>query len=305
MLVTTKKILDMANRQKYAVGAFNISDLEILQGIVNAAVRKKSPVIIQTSQSAIEYARMENLVCLAMNEIEKNKITAALHLDHGTDIKIIRKAIKSGYTSVMIDGSHLEYKKNVAVTKKVVVLAHKKGISVEGELGTIGGGEDYVKGRIQYTDPDSAKDFVAKTGIDSLAVAIGTSHGAYKFQGKAKLDIQRLKLIKKKVKIPLVLHGASGVPKEIVRIANRAGAKLDEVQGVPDSQIRLAVMNGINKINIDTDLRLAFTAAERSFLKKNPKEFDPRKILNEARTVVQNVVEKKIELFGCGGKAEF
>ncbi|HLD88984.1 MAG TPA: class II fructose-bisphosphate aldolase [Candidatus Nanoarchaeia archaeon] len=302
MLVTTKKILDSANKHNYAVGAFNISDLEILQGIVNAAVKKKSPVIIQTSQSAIEYARMENLVCMAVNEIEKNKITAALHLDHGTDMKIIKKAIKSGYTSVMIDGSHLGYKKNISVTRKVVTLAHKKGISVEGELGTIGGREDYVKGRIQYTDAESAGDFVAKTGIDSLAVAIGTSHGAYKFQGKAKLDIQRLNLIKKKVRIPLVLHGASGVPKEIVRIAKRAGAELGEVQGVPDSQIKLAVKNGINKINIDTDLRLAFTTAERSFLKKHPAEFDPRRILNEARLAVQKIAEKKIDLFGSRGK---
>lgn len=303
MLASTKIILEKAHRGHYAVGHFNINNLEMVQGIVRAAEKLNSPVILATSEGAIEYAEMDFLYQLAKTASEQNKIPIALHLDHGKDLKIIKKAINLGYSSVMIDASHYDFEKNVALTKKVVQLAHKRGVSVEAELGTIGGKEDKVHSRgIIYTNPDKAKEFVDRTGCDFLAVAIGTSHGAYKFSGKVKLRIDILKRIKQQVKIPLVLHGASGVPKEIVHLAEKYGAKLSGVHGVPDSRIRLAVRNGINKINTDTDLRIAFTAGIRKFVKENPTEFDPRKILAPARDLVQKTVEQRIRLFGSAGK---
>ena len=304
MLANTKKILQKAAKKKYAVGHFNINNMEILQGVVQAANNLKAPIIVATSEGSIKYAGINFLYDLARTTSKLSKVPVALHLDHGRDMKIIKQAIKLGYSSVMYDGSHLPFKKNIALTKKVVKMAHKKGISVEAELGTIGGAEDNVKARkIIYTDPEKAKEFVEKTGCDFLAVAIGTSHGAYKFAGKAKLNIPLLKEINKVTKIPLVLHGGSEVPQDIVKMAEKYGAKLKGVKGVPDSQIKAAVRNGINKINTDTDLRIAFDAAIRKVIKTKPKEFDPRHMLGPARNLITKVAEHRIKVFGSHKKA--
>ncbi len=303
MLATGKYILNRANRGRYAVGAFNINNMEFLQAIVNAAEKLKSPVIIATSEGAIKYAGL----CLLKNMVycaaENAKVPVALHLDHGRDMALIKKCISSGWTSVMIDASHLEFEDNIRTTRKVVQMAHRKGVSVEAELGTIGGVEEKVSARkIIYTDPDAAVEFVKKTGIDNLAVAIGTSHGAYKFAGAGKLNLDILSEIKRRLRMPLVLHGASGLPASVVAKAKKYGVRLGKAEGVPDSQISKAVKLGINKINTDTDLRLGFTASVRETFKKNPSEFDPRHYLGPARDFVQKVVEHRMMVFGSRGK---
>jgi len=303
MLTNTKKILQKAHKQNYAVGHFNINNMEILQGIVQAAQNLNSPIIIATSEGAIKYAGINFLYNLTLTASELSKIPLALHLDHGKDQKIIRQAIKLGYSSIMVDASHEKFEKNVQITKKVVNLAHKKNISVEAELGTIGGTEDTIKAKkIIYTNPEAAKEFVDKTGCDFLAVAIGTSHGAYKFKGKPKLKTNLLKKIKQKTKIPLVLHGASAVPQNLVKQAEKYGARLKGVQGVPENQIKQAIKNGINKINTDTDLRIAFNAAIRKVIKTQPKDFDPRHILAASRNLIIKVVEHRIKTFGSVNK---
>jgi fructose-bisphosphate aldolase, class II len=303
MFASTKKILQKAQLGNYAVGHFNINNMEIVQGVVRAAEKLKAPIILSTSEGAIKYAGMNYLYCLVSTASKLSKIPIAFHLDHGKDISVIRKAIKKGYSSVMFDGSHLKFEENIRTTKKIVSWAHKKGISVEAELGTIGGTEDFVTSKnIIYTDSSQAKEFVDKTGCDFLAVAIGTSHGAYKFKGKADLRQDILKEINKTVEVPLVLHGASGVPADVVKEAEKYGAKLEGVYGVPNSQIKLAIKNGINKINTDTDLRLAFDAGVRKVIKTKPKEFDPRHILAPARDNIQKVVEQRIKFFGSAGK---
>lgn len=303
-LVTMKSLLAKADKERYAVGAFNVNNLEILEAVVRAAEKKKSPVIIQTSEGAIKYAGLNMLFSMIKTAVENARIPAAIHLDHGRDLTLIKKCINLGYTSVMIDASHLEFEKNIKTTKKVVSWAQKKKVTVEAELGTIGGAEEKIVARnILYTDPTAAKEFVDLTGCDALAIAIGTSHGAFKFSGKAKLDISRLKQIKKVVNVPLVLHGASCVPKELVAKAKKFGAKIVGAEGVPDAQIKVAVKNGINKINTDTDIRLGFAEAVRETLQKHPEEFDPRKILGPARDLMQKIVEHRMELFGSKGKA--
>lgn len=299
MLANLKHLLEKAKKEHYAVGAFNVNNMEILHAVIKASENLKSPVIIQTSEGALQYAGFEELANLCLFSAKKSKSKVCLHLDHGKNLSVIKKCINSGYTSVMIDGSHFEFKQNVKITKKVVNLANRNGVSVEGELGTIGGAEDSASSRrIIYTEPYSAKEFAENTGIDALAVAIGTSHGAYKFAGKAKLDINLLKEINKIVKIPLVLHGASSVPENLITIAQKYGAKLGNPKGVPEKQLKLAIKHGICKINTDTDLRIAFTAAERKFLAKHEEEFDPRKILKPARDLMQRIVEERIKLFG-------
>jgi fructose-bisphosphate aldolase, class II len=304
MLTATKTILQKANRGNYAVGHFNVNNMEILQGIVQAGVKMKSPLILATSEGAIKYAGINFLFDLVNTATELAKLPIALHLDHGRDLDVIKRCIKLGYSSVMYDGSHLDFEKNVKITKKVVSWAHKKGIHVEGELGTIGGTEDNVSAKnIIYTDPNQAKEFVEKTGVDFLAIALGTSHGAFKFKGKVNLRIDLLKEIKKKTKLPLVLHGASEVPSDIVKLAEKYGANLHGVKGVPDTEIRKAIKHGINKINTDTDLRLSFDAAVRQFLQQKPQDFDPRHILAPARELIQKTAEGRIKLFGSGGKA--
>ena len=300
MLVTGRKILDRANKENYAVGAFNINNMEILQAIANAASKLKAPVILQTSEGSIEYAGLDYLRNM-VDAVPKN-VEYALHLDHGKNLDLIKKCINHCYTSVMFDGSKLSFNKNIRKTRKVVSWAHKKNVSVEAELGTIGGSEDKIKSRnIVYTDPKQAKEFVEKTGIDSLAIAIGTSHGPNKFKDKPKLRLDTLKEIKAKTKLPLVLHGASEVPQELVGKLKRLGMKLDNTQGVPALQIKQAIKLGINKINTDTDLRLAFVYGLRKSLSN--KEIDPRKLLKPAREEMQKVIEKRIILFGSRGKA--
>lgn len=304
MLASTKKILEKADKENYAVGHFNINNLEILHGIVRAAEALKAPVILATSEGAIEYAGINFLYSLALTASELSKIPIALHLDHGKDLEIIRKSISLGYSSVMIDASHYPFEKNIRLTKKVVQLAHQKNISVEAELGTIGGKEDLLsRKKIIYTDPEAAKEFIERTGCDFLAVAIGTSHGAYKFKGKAELKINLLREIKRKVRIPLVLHGASSLAPPLLKIAEKYSVPLAKASGVPEAQIRQAIKEGINKINTDTDLRLAFEAGLRKSLKEKPSDFDPRQRLAAAREQVKKVAEHRIKLFGSAGKA--
>ena len=304
MLVTLKKILQKAHKEGYAVGAFNINNMEICQAIINAATAQKAPVILQTSEGALAYAAPKYLKAIAYTAAEASTVPTALHLDHGRDLRIVRDCIRLGWTGIMYDGSHLPFEENVKNTKKVVQWAHKKGIGVEGELGTIGGAEETVISRkIIYTNPEAAREFVKRTGVDALAVAIGTSHGAYKFEGAGRLDIHLLKTLKEQLKIPLVLHGASGVPASLVTMAARYGAQLGKPEGVPDDQIAIAVKNGINKINTDTDIRLAFDAAIRKFIAEKPEDFDPRHILSPARELIQQVVEHRMKLFGSDGKA--
>jgi fructose-bisphosphate aldolase class II len=303
MLATLKQILNKANKENYAVGAFNINNMEVTQAIINAAVAQKSPVILQTSQGALEYAGRDYLKALAYTAA-KQKVPVVLHLDHGRDLEIIKKCISAGWTGIMYDGSHLPFEENIKNTAKVVKWAHAKGISVEGELGTIGGAEEKIIAReIIYTDPDAAVEFVKKTKVDALAIAIGTSHGAYKFEGCGRLDLHLLKTIKQRLNMPLVLHGASGVPAWLVTQAVRYGAQLGKPEGVPDDQIIQAVKYGINKVNTDTDIRLAFDAAIRKFIAEKPEDFDPRHILLPSRELIQKVVEHRMQVFGSNGKA--
>ena len=304
MLLSNKEIQERAQKGHYAVGAFNVYDMESVQSVVKAAELERSPAIIATTEGAISYAGHEFIAELIELATKKSKITYSMHLDHGRDLEVIKKCIKLGYTSVMIDASHLPFKDNIKTTKEVVSLAHRKGVSVEAELGTIGGVEDSVSARhILLTDPNDAKEFVEKTGCDTLAVAIGTSHGAYKFAKRSRLAIDRLKEIRKAVDIPLVLHGASGIPAHIVRKAVLFGAVLGNAKGVSEADIKAAVANGISKVNIDSDLRLTFDATIREVLKKKPAEFDPRKILGPARDAVTEMVRYKMKLFGSSGKS--
>lgn len=298
----TGLILRKAMKQGYAVPHFNVSNLETIQAVFNVCEKHKAPALMATSESSIKYASMETLVDLYERYADVGKSKYVLHLDHGKDMKTIKKATKMGYTSVMIDASHEKFSKNVQLTKKVVKWAGHH-VSVEAEIGTIGGQEDYVKGKIKYTDPEQAKEFVEKTGCDSLAIAIGTSHGAYKFPGKSKLNMEILKEVRKKVTIPLVLHGASHVSPYWVKKANKYGAKLGKAHGVGDKDIKQAIKFGIDKINIDTDLRIAFDASMRQFLSKNKGSINYRKMLSSTRIAMEKVMEEKITLFGCRGKA--
>jgi fructose-bisphosphate aldolase class II len=305
MLVTNNEILFAASFGGYAVGAFNINNMEILQAIVETATEEKSPIIVAASPSAIKYAGLEYITSMVKAAAKANpSIPMSLHLDHGKDIETASMCINGGFTSVMIDGSHLDFEENIAMTKYVVDLAHSKGISVEAELGKLVSQDSTAQeAEDPYTDPDAAVEFVDRTGVDSLAVAIGTSHGAYKFKGEAKLDFKRLKAIRSKVSIPLVLHGASGVPSWIVEKATKYGAEWKGAKGIPDEHIKKAVSLGIAKINIDTDLRLAFTASVREVLTNSPAVYDPRKILGPAKENMKKVVKEKMRLFGSAGKA--
>ncbi|MBI4127772.1 MAG: class II fructose-1,6-bisphosphate aldolase [Parcubacteria group bacterium] len=306
MLVSGKDILIPAFERRYAVGAFNVNNLEILQAIIEAAVAERSPVIVQTSEGAIAYAGMEELVEMITVAANEHDIPVVLHLDHGKNLEVVEQALDSGYTSVMYDGSALPFEENAANTKRVVEKAHAKGIWVEAELGALRGVEDFVsvaERDATFTDPKEARAFVQATHCDALAVAVGTSHGAYKFKGEAQLDFARLAKIHEMVTIPLVLHGASGIPHELIEKAEAHGGEFGEAQGVPDEAIKKAIALGIAKINIDSDLRLAFTAGLRVTLDEKPAEFDPRKILAGAKELITKVVRAKIQLFGSSGKA--
>ena len=306
MLVSNKELMDAAKAGGYAVGAFNINNMEFVQAITDAAEELNSPAILAVSQGAIKYAGFSNIVSLVRTASEDKNVKLSLHLDHGKDMQIIEQCIKDGFTSVMIDGSDLPLAENIAITRKVVEMARPNGISVEGELGRLAGVEDHVsvsKENATYTDPDEAVEFVEKTGVDSLAVAIGTSHGAYKFKGDARLAMDRLTEIIGKVDVPLVLHGASGVNQDHVKMGNQYGAKLMNAKGVPDEAITEAVKRGICKVNIDTDMRIAFTVFIRKTFAEQPDAFDPRKYLGAGRDAIVDVVKYKIKLFGSEGKA--
>ena len=273
--------------------------------VAEAATEEKSPAIVALTPSAIKYGGLAYLSKIVKTAAEAAPVPMSLHLDHGEDFDTAQKCIDAGFTSVMIDGSHLKFEDNIALTKRVVDIAHPKGVSVEAELGRLAGVEESTieeKDAI-LTDPNVAAEFVEKTEVDALAVAIGTSHGAYKFKTEPKLDFGRLELIKEKVDIPLVLHGASSVPSWIIEKAAKYGAQLEGAKGIPEDHIRKAITMGIAKINIDTDLRLAFTATVREVLAKSPKEFDPRKILGPAKEAMKEVVKAKMRLFGSSGKA--
>ncbi len=305
MLVTNRDLLFPAMREAYAVGAFNISNLESLSGVVEAAVEEKSPVIVAVTPSSVRYAGLAYIEKIVKTAAESASVPMSLHLDHGKDVETVSKCVEAGFTSVMIDGSHLKFEENVALTKRVVDLVRPKGVSVEAELGRLAGVEESTveEKEAVLTGPDAAREFVERTGVGALAVAIGTSHGAYKFKGEPKLDFERLRLIKDKVDVPLVLHGASSVPAWITEKAVKYGAELSGAKGVPEEHIRKAISLGITKINIDTDLRLAFTATVREFLVKSPKIFDPRKILGSAKEAMKEIVKNKMRLFGSSGKA--
>ena len=305
-LVSSKDILVPAREGGYAVGAFNTSNLEITQAILEAAHELKSPVLIATSSSAIKYAGFDNIHCTVKNIADELDVKVALHLDHGADLDICKACLDHGWTSVMIDASKHEFEENIRVTRSVVEAAHAVGVPVEAELGKLKGIEDEVVVAARdasLTDPDQAAEFVDKTGCDFLAVAIGTSHGAYKFKGDPRLDLERLSEIAGRTEIPLVLHGASSVPADVLERASKYGAKLPGAKGVPLEAIKQAIGHGIAKINIDTDLRLAFTGAVRQILTDSPEVFDPRKIVGEAREAIKQVVKSKMEAFGSAGKA--
>lgn len=297
-LVTTKEMFKKAYEGHYAIGAFNINNMEIIQAVVNAAKAQKSPVILQVSSGALKYAGPKYLKAMVDAAIAETGVDIALHLDHGPDMACVKLAIETGFTSVMYDGSAHPYEENVKLTKEVVEYAHARGVVVEAELGKLAGVEDDVKvagHEATYTDPDQALDFVQKTGIDSLAVAIGTSHGAYKFSGEPKLDFERLQKIQDKLPgFPIVLHGASAVDPAYVKMCNDFGGNIAGARGIPVDMLRKAASMAVCKINMDTDIRLAMTGTVRKVFAENPKEFDPRKYLGAARTNIQAMVEAKI-----------
>ena len=305
MLLPNKTILTSATAGKYAVGAFNIQNMEGLEAVTAVAEEESSPVIVAVTPGSIEYAGLAYLSNIVKTAAPLVSAPMSLHLDHGEDFKTVLECLDAGFTSVMIDGSRLKFEDNIELTSKVVRAAHPKGVSVEGELGRLAGVEEasVEEKEAILTDPDAAAEFVERTDVDALAVAIGTSHGAYKFKGEPRLDFGRLKEIRERVDIPLVLHGASGVPSQTIEKATRYGAQLTGAKGVSDENIRQAIKLGIAKINIDTDLRLAFTAAVREVLATKPAQFDPRKILGPAREAMKEVVREKVCLFGSAGKA--
>lgn len=307
-LVTTKEMFEKSMKENFAIGAFNVNNMEIIQAIVDAAAEENSPVILQASSSAIKYARIGYLRKMVEAALEEHNIPIVLHLDHGPDYETCKMCIDNGFTSVMIDGSKYNFEENISLTKKVVEYAHMKGVVVEAELGKLAGIEDDVNVDAQdamYTNPSEAEEFVKQTGCDSLAIAIGTSHGAYKFKGDAKLRFDILKQIKEKIpNTPIVLHGASTVIPELVEKCNKYGAKIPGAKGVPDVMLHEASKSGVSKINVDTDLRLAMTSEIREVFAEEPSAFDPRKYLTPARESVKRTVQHKIrDVFGSSNKA--
>ncbi len=295
-LVTTKEMFKKAYEGHYAIGAFNINNMEIIQAVVNGCKAKKSAVILQVSSGALKYAGPKYLKAMVDAAIEETGVDLALHLDHGPDFETVKLAIASGFTSVMYDGSHFEYEENIIKTKEVVEYAHAHGVVVEAELGVLAGVEDDVSSdKHIYTDPTQAVDFVNRTGVDSLAIAIGTSHGAYKFSGDAHLRFDILEAIQAKLpNFPIVLHGASAVDPYFVGMCNEYGGSIKGAKGIPTEMLRKAAQMAVCKINMDTDIRLAMTGSVRKVFGDDPKEFDPRKYLGAARTNIQKLVEGKI-----------
>lgn len=297
-LVTSTEMFKKAYEGHYAIGAFNVNNMEIIQGIVGAAKQEQSPVILQVSAGARKYANHIYLTKLVEAALIDTNLPICLHLDHGEDFEICKQCVDGGFTSVMIDGSKHPFEENIELTRRVVEYAHEHGVVVEAELGKLAGVEDAVKVAAKdatYTDPDQAVEFVERTGCDSLAIAIGTSHGAYKFKGKPELDFARLEKITNMLPgFPLVLHGASTVIPSFVQKCNEFGGALDGAQGVPEDMLLKAGTYGVCKINVDTDIRLAITASIREHFMKNPADFDPRQYLKPARQAVQDMVAHKI-----------
>ena len=307
-LVTTKDMFEKSMKEHFAIGAFNVNNMEIIQGIVDAAASQNSPVILQASSSAIKYARIGYLKKMIEAALDEYDIPIALHLDHGPDFETCKMCIDHGFSSVMIDGSKYDFEENVALTKKVVDYAHSKGVVVEAELGKLAGIEDDVNvaaDDARYTDPEQAKEFVERTGCDSLAIAIGTSHGAYKFKGEAKLRFDILAKVKEKLpNTPIVLHGASSVIPELVEMCNNNGGNIPGAKGCPNEMLKEAGEKGVSKINVDTDLRLAMTAQIRRVFNEDPSIFDPRKYLGPARDEIRKTVLDKVNNVFCSrGKA--
>ena len=304
-LTSPRAMFERAYKEGYAIGAFNVNNMEIIQGIMEAGAEEKAPLILQVSAGARKYAGQHYIVKLIEAGLLEADLPVVLHLDHGADFDICKSCVDGGFTSVMIDGSHHSFEENIAVTKRVVEYAHDHGVWVEAELGRLAGVEEDVSSEHSiYTDPDQAVEFVERSGCDSLAIAIGTSHGAYKFKGEAKLDFERLEKIGNLMPgYPLVLHGASSVPQEFVEMCNAYGGKVAGAAGVPEELLRKAAGMAICKINIDTDIRLAMTASIRKQLVEHPEEFDPRGYLKPARQAVKDMVQHKIKhVLGCSGK---
>ena len=303
-LVTTKEMFEKSMREGFAIGAFNVNNMELIQGIVDAAAEQNSPVILQASSSAIKYARINYLMKMVEAAVEEHpNIPIAIHLDHGPDFETCKMCVDNGFTSVMFDGSKYDFEENIRLTKQVVDYAHSHGVVVEAELGKLAGIEDEVNVSASdaiYTDPAQAEEFVKRTGVDSLAIAIGTSHGAYKFKGEAKLRFDILKEIKSRIpNTPIVLHGASTVIPELVEMCNKYGGNIPGAKGVPDEILHEASVSGVSKINVDTDLRLAMTGGIRKVFVEEPNAFDPRKYLTPARELVKQTVAHKIKDVFC------
>ncbi len=307
-LVTTKEMFKKAYAGGYAIGAFNVNNMEMIQGIVEAGKEENAPLILQVSSGARKYANPKYLKKLVEAAVEDSGLPICLHLDHGDSYELCKSAIEDGFTSVMIDASHHTFDENVKITKSVVDYAHDHGVVVEAELGRLAGIEDAVnvsEADSCYTDPDQVQEFVSKTGVDSLAIAIGTSHGAYKFKGEAKLRFDILEEVGKRLpEFPIVLHGASSVIPEYVEMINQYGGAMPGAKGVPEDMLRKAASMAVCKINIDSDLRLAFTAAIRKHFVENPAHFDPRQYLAPARELIKQCVKHKlVDVLGCNGKA--
>ena len=309
-LVSTKEMFEKAYKGGYAIGAFNVNNMEIVQGITEAAAELKSPLILQVSAGARKYAKHNFLVKLVEAALLECDLPIALHLDHGDSFELCKSCIDGGFTSVMIDGSHHSFEDNIKLTKQVVEYAHAHGVTVEGELGRLAGIEDDVNVSAEdasYTRPDEVEEFVTRTGVDSLAIAIGTSHGAFKFKPgqKPQLRFDILEEVEKRLpNFPIVLHGASSVIPKYVEIINKNGGQLDDAIGIPEDMLRQAAKMAVCKINIDSDLRLAMTAGIREYMNANPKAFDPRQYLTPARAYIKELVAHKItEVLGSDGKA--
>ncbi len=309
-LVTTKEMFQKAYDGGYAIGAFNVNNMEIVQGITEAAKEVNAPLILQVSSGARKYANHTYLMKLVEAAIIETGLPIALHLDHGDTFELCQSCIDGGFTSVMIDGSHHSYEDNVALTKKVVEYAHARGVVVEGELGRLAGIEDDVNVSDEdasYTNPDQVVDFVTRTGVDSLAIAIGTSHGAYKFKPgqKPQLRFDILKEVENRLpNFPIVLHGASSVIPEFVDMINANGGQMPDAIGIPEDMLREAARSAVCKINIDSDLRLALTGTIRQYFNENPSHFDPRQYLKPAREAIKGLVKNKIvNVLGCDNKA--
>ena len=308
-LVTTKEMFEKSMKEGFAIGAFNVNNMELIQGIVDAAAEQNSPVILQASSSAIKYAKINYLMKMVEAAVEEHpNIPIAIHLDHGPDFETCKMCVDAGFTSIMFDGSKYDFEENIRLTKEVVDYAHSHGVVVEAELGKLAGIEDDVNvaaSDAMYTDPEQAEEFVIRTGVDSLAIAIGTSHGAYKFKGEAKLRFDILKEIKERIpNTPIVLHGASTVVPELVEMCNEYGGNIPGAKGVPDEILHEASISGVSKINVDTDLRLAMTAGIRKVFVEDPSAFDPRKYLIPARELVKETVAHKMkDVFGSANKA--